>query len=367
MIVKIDNLAHDGRGITRVSGKVTFVKNALPNEIIDIKIIKEKKNYNEAETIKIIEPSKDRIKSLCPCYNECGGCEIMHMTYISQLNFKKDKVKNILKKYTGIELNPSIIASDKEFNYRNKITLHNKNNRLGYMKQNTNEIVKIDSCPIAMESINKYLKEIKDIKTENFVIRTNEQGNIISSNKDKDLIIEINNFKFYIDINSFFQINNYICSKIFENLENNLEENNVCLDLYSGVGTLSIIASKKMNTVYSIEVNNNSYKNAIKNIKLNNIDNIKLMHGKVEDKIKEINEKVDVIITDPPRNGMDNHTISTIRKLNPTRIIYISCNPITLARDLNKLKDTYELKEITLFDMFPNTSHVESMCVLNRL
>ena len=170
--------------------------------------------------------------------------------------------------------------------------------------------------------------------------------------------------KFRIDINSFFQVNNYICSKVFDFIENNIDETNVALDLYSGVGTLSILASKNAKKVYSIEVNNSSYNNALENIKLNNISNISLMHGKVENEINKIKEKVDLIITDPPRSGMDSLTIETILKMLPKKIIYMSCEPSTLARDLNLLKENYELKKVKAFDMFPNTYHVETVCIL---
>ena len=132
------------------------------------------------------------------------------------------------------------------------------------------------------------------------------------------------------------------------------------------MGTLSIVASKKANFVYSIEVNENSHNNALYNKELNNINNIEFMLGKVEDKIKEINEKIDLIITDPPRSGMDNFTIETILKLETQKLIYMSCEPITLARDLNILKEKYDIKKIKLFDMFPNTYHVETVCVLER-
>ncbi len=367
MLVKIENLDHNGRGIARINNKITFIENALPGEIVDINIIKEHKKYNEARVIKIIEKSKDRIAPKCPYYGECGGCEIMHMTYDSQLEFKKEKVKNILKKYADLEINPLIVSSNQDFNYRNKITLHEKNDKVGYMRENTNEIIEIEECPLVMASINDYIKEIKlKIKVQ-LVVRTNEKDEIISNLKNEDLIIKINNLSFYVDINSFFQVNNYICARIFETLENVLEETNTCLDLYSGVGTLSIVASKKSKKVYSIEVNPHSHKNALKNLKLNNINNIEFMCGKVEDKIKEIKENIDVIITDPPRSGMDKTTINTIKELNPKKIIYISCDPMTLARDLNSLKENYTIENIILFDMFPNTKHIETFCVLKRI
>ena len=139
--------------------------------------------------------------------------------------------------------------------------------------------------------------------------------------------------------------------------------NNV-LDLYSGVGTLSIVASKKAKDVVAIEVNKNSYFNALENLKLNSVSNIKFMCGKVEDLIDGIELLPDTIITDPPRSGMDKKTIDIINKFLPNKIIYISCEPMTLARDIKLLSESYEVDSVKLFDMFPNTYHVESFCVL---
>lgn len=366
MIVKIENLDHNGRGITRVNNKITFIKNALSGEIVDIKIIKEKKNYNEGEVVHLIEKSKNRIIPKCPYYNECGGCDLMHMDYSFQLKFKEEKVKNILKKYANLEPQIEIYPSNKEFNYRNKITLHEQNKKVGFMKKSSNEILEIKECKIADEKINEYIKKLNTKVKEELIIRTNEKGDIISSLDNKPLIIKINDLNFYIDINSFFQVNSYICSLIFNFILENITKVNCCLDLYSGVGALSLVASLKANKVYGIEVNEYSYKNALKNLELNKINNVKFTHGKVEEKIKDIKESIDLIITDPPRTGMDMNTIKVIKEYKPKDIIYMSCDPMTLARDLSHLKDIYELRKLAIFDMFPNTKHVECVCVLNR-
>ena len=366
MIVKIENMDHNGRGIARIGEKVTFVPFGLPEEVVEIRITKEKKKYNEAKLIKLLTPSKERITPICPYYNECGGCEIMHMDYKSQINFKKEKVKNIIDKYTNLKIEPEVFSSEHNLNYRNKITIHENNGKIGYMKKATNEIIEIDSCPLAMETINKYLKENKRKIKKELIIRTNEKGEIISSLQNNKMIIEINKLKFQIDIISFFQINNDICSKVFSYIENNINNCKTCLDLYSGVGTLSILASKKSKYVYSIESNPHSHANAIENLKINNIKNIKFMLGKVENEIKKINEPIDLIITDPPRSGMDKETIKIIKEITPKTLIYMSCDPMTLARDLNDLKEMYILEKIAIFDMFPNTKHVECVCVLNR-
>ena len=364
MIVKVEKLDHNGKGIAKINNKITFIENALPEEIVDIIITKEKKNYNEGKVIKIISKNINRVEPLCPYYNECGGCDLMHMNYSYQLELKKENIKNILKKYAGLEISPEITASNKIFNYRNKITLHKSNNKLGYMEKSSNKIVEIKSCLLAIESINNYIKEIKEEPKDKLIIRTNNNGEIISTLKDKPLIININEFNFYIDINSFFQINNYICSKIFDYISEKIDNSDYCLDLYSGVGTLSILASKKALEVFSIEINKYSHQNAIKNLKLNNIKNVNFLLGPVEEKIKEINKPIDLIIIDPPRNGIDNNSLKIIKEMKAKKIIYMSCNPMTLARDLNSLKEIYDLSELRIFDMFPNTKHVECVCVL---
>ncbi len=364
MIVKIEKMDHFGRGIAYVDGKITFIPNALPEEIIEIIITDRKKKYNIGKCVKIIKQSKDRIEAVCPYFNECGGCDLMHMTYIKELNYKCDKVKEILKKYANIETNLKIIESENREFYRNKITLHYNGVTLGYMKKNSNEIIKISECKIADKNINTYIKSLDNVNKD-LIIRTDTSGNIISSIKENKMLMKVKNFIFQIDINSFFQINNNILEKIFDYIYKSINESGISLDLYSGVGTLSILISKKSKKVYGIEVNEFSYKNALKNLELNKINNVEFLCGKVENKISEIKGKVDLIVIDPPRNGMDEITIKTIKEKLPKQIVYMSCEPMTLARDLKALKESYEIKEITLFDMFPYTRHVECVSLLS--
>lgn len=363
MRVTIDKLDHHGRGITKIDGVTTFVSDALPSEEIEIEIIKEKKKYNEAKLMNVISASSDRRDVLCPYYEFCGGCNIMHMNYEFQLKFKKDKIEDILLRYAGLNVEVSIEPSN-EYHYRNKITVHNDGKTMGFKKEKSNEIIKIDKCLISDDKINGYLNSIRDFSGEEFVIRTNGKD-VISSKDDKMLMMTVNDMKFRIDINSFFQVNSYICGKVFEYILENINKCNVALDLYSGVCTLGILISKKTNKVYSIEVNSYSYANAKENLKLNNVNNVVLMNGKVEDIIKKIEDKVDLIVCDPPRSGMDKFTIETILKMEPREVVYMSCDPITLARDLSLLKEKYNLVKIKAFDMFPNTYHVESVVLLS--
>lgn len=361
MVVDIIDLNHDGRGIAKIDGKVVFVSEALPGETVEIEIIKSHKKYDEARTIKVINESSERVVPKCSYYNECGGCDIMHLSYLGQLEFKKNKVKNILKRYANVDIDLDIEPSDKVFNYRNKITLHNN----GYLKRNSNQVIPIKTCLLADDLINKYIND-NNVNSEEFIIRTNGQE-VISSIDNNHMIMKVNDLKFRVDINSFFQVNTYMCGKVFDYISDNLEEVNNALDLYSGVGTLSIVLSKKARKVYSIEVNKYSHENAKYNLILNKISNIDFMCGKVGEELSKIHDNIDLIITDPPRSGMDSKTIEIIKDKNPNKIIYMSCDPITMARDLKELSEMYEVDKIKLFDMFPNTHHVESVCILKLL
>lgn len=364
MKVIVEKLDHFGRGIARVDNKTTFVENALPGEEVEIEITREKKNFNEAKVVRYYKKSESRREVLCPYYSECGGCNLMHMNYQEQLKYRKEKIENILSKFAGIITDVEIEPSN-EFNYRNKITLHKCEKGYGYKKEGSSSIVKIDKCLIADNIINEYISKVNSDK-EKLVIRSNQDKEVINNIDGGYIIEKINDYNFRIDIESFFQVNSYMCSKIFNYIESNLEECSTALDLYCGVGTLSLVVSKKANKVIGIEVNKSSYKNALENLKINKISNVEFINGKVENVIDKINEKVDLIVTDPPRSGMDKITIETIKKLKPKTIIYMSCDPVTLARDLNELKKDYTLKRIKAFDMFPNTYHVETICLLTR-
>lgn len=360
MIVKIENINHQGLGITRVNGKVTFVENALPGEVIDIILTNEKKNYNLAKIQKIIQKSSYRIDPICPYFNECGGCDFGHVNYETELKYKKEKVENILKKYAHIDVNIEITPSDKVYNYRNKITLHKQNEKIGLVKKNSSEVIEIKECKLVDEKINEILHN----KPKEGIIRTN--GKEIISNENENITINIDKYKFKVNLNSFFQINPYTYEKMFNHIKKLISSNDVLLDLYSGVGVFSILLSENCKKIYGIEINENSYKNTLENKKINNLENITFMLGKVEDNLPKINEKIDTIIVDPPRSGLSKTTIKQIISINPKKIIYVSCNPMTLARDLNLLNNSYKLECIKAFDMFPRTNHVECVILLQR-
>ena len=401
-ITKVIRLNNEGKGVSIINGVVTFIDNELINDTIKVKIDKINKNYMEASIIQIIEESKDRIKPICPYYNKCGGCNLMHMSNQTILSFKKDKVKNIFKKISDEEITIDKIYSYNELNYRNKVVFKVKEDKIGFYKNKSNELIDIDYCFICDELINKVLKNIKDFIKENInhnikeiMIRTCNSkimlslDNLNNALKDKfikkfnlidsiyinntlaygskNLIQTLNNFNFYVSEKSFFQVNKKTIEKLYDYALSKVCDSKTLLDLYSGTGTISILSSSKSKKVIGIEVIPSAVKDANENLKLNNIKNVKFILGKVEDNIEKIKkENVDYLILDPPRSGSDKKSLKNILEINPKKIIYISCNPVTLARDYNSLKDKYYIEDISLFDMFPNTHHIESVLVLER-
>lgn len=394
-ILKLDNL---GRGICYLDNKITFVSNALPKERVLIKLVKETSKYNEAIVLEYLERSPFRKNPPCPYFNDCGGCHLMHMSIEETIKFKREKLLSLLKKYGDIDASSLLefISSPKSLAYRNKITLKVSDYVFGYYKEGTHHLLKIENCLIADISIQKlfpYLKYI-GVKNGEVTIRTNQNAELLLHIKTKDkikpdfeklkevnkvigivlndqtiygepyLIHEFNNQFFICSYDSFFQVNNDICLHLFNLLKEEIKETDTILDLYCGVGTLGI-ASSKNNKVYGIEIIQNAILNAIKNAKINHRENNYYSLGDVKKCLPKIKDKISTIIIDPPRAGLDSSTIKTIIEYLPSKIIYISCNPITLARDLKLLNNKYKLDSVIGLDMFPFTYHVECMCVLS--
>lgn len=391
-MLKIDSLDHSGRGIARLNNKVVFINNALENEIVDIRITNEKKNYIEAKVSSYIQKSKDRVENICPYYNECGGCDIQHITYNKQLEFKQNKIQNIVNKYLNIDTKiNNIVGSDLETNYRNKVTFQ-VNNLIGFFKNKTNDIIKIDKCFLASKRINDsipYLNTLNLNKINKITCRStkDELMIIISSKEDIDISsikniadsIYINNklvygkqnicnsigkYKYIISPESFFQINDNICKKLYDKIDEETKDSKNILDLYCGTGSIGIYVSENKN-VLGIEINESAINDANINKEINNIQNINFICGDSGKTSTKLEFNPDTVIVDPPRSGLDNTTINNIIRMKPQKIIYVSCDPMTLVRDLNILSNDYNIKEITPFDMFPQTKHIESMCILN--
>ncbi len=380
--IVIDNEDYIGNGVTRINNFVTFILNGLKGEIVRVKIIYIHKRFAIAEIIEQITSSKYRIEPICNNYNKCGGCNFLHTTLENEINIKKEYLERLFNRKIDY------YQSKNEYNYRNKVVLHVLEGKLGYFNDKTHDICEFDSCKLLNPKINSKISDLKKynlngineilIRCINNEIMINISGNI-KDNKLKDidcdslyinnnytkgkeyLIDEINNLKFSIYPNSFYQVNREVMSKIYDKAKEYAGRGNNLLDLYCGTGTIGIWMSDNYKNITGVEINKDSIKNANINKKLNNLKNINFICG--DAKIAKGN--YDTIIVDPPRNGLSNNVIDFLNKSNSDKIIYISCNPKTLQRDI-ELLNKYELKNISAYSMFPRTKHIECVTLLER-
>ena len=313
--VLIERLDDFGRGIAHINNKVVFIENALPEEEVEIKIINDKKSFSEAKVVKYLKLSKNRIESKCPYFEVCGGCNLLHLSYENTLTFKQSKIKELLKK-NKINYNKEIemIKNDNPHYYRNKVSLKIENGHLGYYEESSHKLIEIKECITAKHSINEVIKNYKLLNLENakLTIRSNYNDEILliieseskeynidlAALKEKIKLVGIvyNNITIYgenffyervggklfkVSFDSFFQVNECITSELFDLIKNNIDNDSIVLDLYSGVGTLGIIAASKSKEVYSMEIIKNAVLNGITNAKLNRLNNIKFMLGDV--------------------------------------------------------------------------------------
>ena len=431
------DLNHQGMGVVKIEGYPIFVENMLIDEVADLKIEKVEKSYGYGKVLKHIKYSESRVKPICPIYEVCGGCNIMHLEYQKQLEFKKKMVFETLKRIGHIEdVNiKEIIGMDEPTHYRNKVQIpfgaDHKKTVCGFYKKKTHQIIPLDQCfiqPMIATEIVKYIRKLanelaicgyneKDgsgiirhvlirntidhqymvvliTREKNFsnkrelvnqlvakfpeiksVIQNinKENSNVILGNKSivlmglDQLTDQVCGLKFSLSYNAFFQTNQLQTEKLYLKVCEYaaLTGSEMVVDAYCGVGTIGMLLAKQAKKVYGIEIVSEAIGNAIENAKLNKISNIEFICGKVEVEISKFtNTPIDVIVVDPPRKGCEMALLEAIKAKKIKRIVYVSCNPATLARDLEILHSDYKIEEITLVDMFPQTSEVESVVLL---
>lgn len=394
MQYKIEKLDNFGRGISHINNKIVFISNALEDEVVDATTTYSNKKFDEAKVNEIIEVSRMRIKPICPYFDICGGCNLLHMNYDDQLKFKYNKVKDIIFKYLKENIKVNDVIYSNQFNYRNKASFEVKEKLCYKMRKSTN-LVDINYCYLLDKNINDIVHVLNNLNLKNInniTIRTGEEdimviisGNptqeIIDALKEKaksiyvndklvygrsNIVSKIGNYEFFVSDKSFFQVNKYnvknLYDKVLECAE--LTGNENILDLYCGTGTIGIYLSKYAKSVIGIEVNEQAIFDANVNKNKNNIENISFICDTTSNINNIVNNDFDVIIVDPPRSGLDKNTINFLINSKAKRVVYVSCDIMTLVRDLNILKQDYDIREITPVDMFPNTYHVECVCVL---
>ncbi len=444
LVVNIEDIGTNGEGIGKHEGYTLFIKDTTIGDKALVKVIKTGKSYGYARLVSIEEPSPYRVKPRCPIADKCGGCQIMHMDYKKQLEYKEDKVRNCLSRIGGFKNIPMepICGMDQPYYYRNKSQVpvgRDKDGKIniGFYAGRTHHIIDTDHCYISAEvntQIIKYLRSfIEKHKIEPYdevnhtgllrhiLIRVGYSSGevmvcLVINGKDiphkkeliqglrkipgmKSICLNVNtsktnailgdqiikvwgepyiidsigNVKYQISPLSFFQVNPIQTEKLYNIALDyaDLNGDEVVWDLYCGIGTISLFLAQRAKQVYGVEIIPQAIEDAKTNAKINNINNAKFYVGAAEEvlprKYKEDNIKADVIVVDPPRKGCDESLLATILDMAPEKIVYVSCNPATLARDLKYLADGgYELKKVKPVDQFGHSVHVETVVLLSQ-
>jgi len=452
--LKIESVAAEGKSIAHHEEKVIFVKEAVPGDVVDVQIRRNKKSFAEGVPVKYHTYSALRVQPFCDHFGTCGGCKWQHLDYDAQLKYKQQQIQDNFERIAKVPIPKiaPIIPSEKRKHYRNKLefTFSNKKwltkeqidshdpinrNGLGFHVPGLfDKIVDVDTCHLMADPCNQIKNEIRafalnndytffDIRVQtgllrNLIIRltdygelmvivqcyendqekikrllehikrtfpqitslqyvVNAKGNDTFHDLDvilfsgKDHIVEtMGDLKFKIGPKSFYQTNSAQAKILYDKTLEfaDLRGDELVYDLYTGTGTIANYCAHKAKKVIGLEYVEDAIRDAFVNSKTNGISNTDFYAGDIKDLLDDafVSEhgKPEVIITDPPRAGMHENVINMIMKLTPEKVVYVSCNPATQARDVALMASKYQVAAIQPVDMFPHTHHVECICLL---
>ncbi|HOA07139.1 MAG TPA: methyltransferase domain-containing protein [Spirochaetota bacterium] len=346
-----------GSFIARNEGKIIFTDGVLPGELCRLRITEEKKDFAFAELVEVIEPSDKRIKPACPNFMKCGGCDYLHTDYRTELEFKKNIIKDSIRRIGRFDFNSEITTyASERYGYRSRCSVKSNGNQTGFYGKKSNTVIPFpeQGCILLDDAINRFIQNNRI--TQDCRISRDSKG-CITNTYSAEIIEKELDFTYYHNSESFFQSNGFLRPKMLELVIEQSAGFSQAIDMGCGCGFFTIPLSKKMK-ITGIDIS----KESIASAKKNNIENrtdakfIRCDMDSIPDSIKT----ADLIVTDPPRAGMNSKAREIIKKISPEKIIYVSCNPSTWARDAGDLiKSGFKLESVDLIDMFPGTMHIE--------
>ena len=405
--VTLTTLTYGGEAMGRLDdGRAVFIPFGLPGERVSVRLTDEKKNFARGEIVEILEPAQDRIAPKCKHFGECGGCHYQNLPYEKQIIAKTEILIDQLKRIGKIE-NPPVkpmVACPNAWNYRNHIQFSlDRDGKLGFQKSNSNRVIPITECHIPEAAINDFWSQLEfepetniervslragvdddllivlesespeppelEIEAGISIAHVYEENTVVIAGNDH-IGIRVLDRDFKVSAASFFQVNTVMAEKMVNHLFTCLPVSlsTTLLDVYCGVGLFSAFFASKCKTVIGIESSESACEDFTFN--LDEFDNVELYEGLAEEVLPGLVERIAnplYILVDPPRAGLDKQVIDGILELNPQMIAYVSCDPSTLARDAARLiNGGYKLKEVTPFDLFPQTYHIESISIFER-
>ncbi|MCD6485904.1 MAG: 23S rRNA (uracil(1939)-C(5))-methyltransferase RlmD [Syntrophobacterales bacterium] len=378
----IEAVAFGGNGVGRTDDMVVFIPFTAAGDTVEAKIMEVKRNYCIGEITEIITPSPDRVEPVCPYFSTCGGCQYQHISYKAQLETKERQVTESFERIGKITSPPvkAIIPSPQAFNYRGKAEFHcipdaDGQLNLGFMDTVGGKLVEIEACNIVDESINTEYRKLREMLASGEIASYRKRYILWSETTyppGKYITRTAKEKEVRIANDGFFQGNIYLVDTLIEQIIDmcDLKESDTVLDCYCGAGLFSLFIAPRVTKVLGMEISGTAIHCATHNAREYGITNTRFYKGNVENIlgrfIKE-NTRADIVLIDPPRTGCTKKTLARIDTLKPKRIVYISCNPATQARDIRYLTGRgFSLETLQPVDMFPQTKHIEVIALLTR-
>ncbi|TGA70330.1 23S rRNA (uracil(1939)-C(5))-methyltransferase RlmD [Aliivibrio fischeri] len=419
--VDVVRLDHNGAGIAFVDKKPVFIEGALPDEKAIIQFIEQKKQFSRAKLIKLAQKSEKRQTPICQHYHECGGCNLQHLQHEEQIVAKNEKLQELMKKQ-GVsqgEMVQPIMGEELSYRRRARISLmlNKQTNQLdfGFRKKQSKAIVNVRHCPVLVQELDQHLESLftllnqlkgkkhlghvelvqadngsvllirhvtdfneKDhqalvnyCEERNLILYLMPEADVLNHVRGEEPFYLIDGTKIYFTPKDFIQVNRNVNEQMVEQALSwlDLNENDSVLDLFCGLGNFSLPLAKKVKTVVGIEGVDEMVQRAKLNAERNQLSNVSFYQANLEEEVSEqvwASTKFTKILLDPARAGAAG-VMETVAKLKPQTVVYVSCNPATLARDSQLLiQHGFKLTRLGMLDMFPHTGHLESMALFER-
>ncbi len=345
--LQVKDIAFGGKGVAREDGKAVFVPFTIDGELVSARITREKKQFAEAEVVDLKKPSPQRAEPRCPYFGRCGGCAYQHIDYPHQLETKSGQVRDLLQRIGKFKDVPmrAIIPSPHDYGYRNRITVHAEEGMIGYFRRDSHRLIDIERCPIAMDEVNRELADLRARKVPDghYTLRARSGPRIFSQTNDevasalRDLIVDFAP-----------------------------SDQQLLVDAYCGAGFFAKALLDKFEHVVGIDWDRFAIAAANENATAKEVYVAGDVESGLRSTLKECDPDKTMLLLDPPATGLTTRVREIIVDLAPARLIYVSCNPATLARDLSDLCQRFQIKSVTPLDMFPQTAEVEVVAELHR-
>ncbi|MHB8112442.1 MAG: class I SAM-dependent RNA methyltransferase [Bellilinea sp.] len=404
ILVEVTAPVYGGECIGRLpDGRAVFVPYSLPGEQVRVELVEEKRGFARARLLEVVRPAAERIAPRCAHYGVCGGCHYQHTDYATQLKIKGRVVHDQLERIGGITNPPvaEIVPSPAAWNYRNTVQFHiTPDGKIGYQGWGTHRVVPITECHLPEDALNQIWPQLdleplpgieridlrlgaedeallaldsSELTAPEFsvdfplsAVHLSPAGKLILAGDDY-LLMKINGRVFKVSAESFFQVNTAQAEVMVNHVLDvlHLDENNTVLDVYCGVGLFSAFIAPRVKRCIGVELSESACDDYAVN--LDEFENVELYVGAAEDILLGLDVRPDIVVVDPPRAGIERAALDALIHLKPQTIAYVSCDPATLARDIKRLvAGGYSLQQVTPFDLFPQTYHVECIALMSK-